>query len=120
MLFLYYKNCSTCKRARQFLEEHHISYEEREIKSDRPSYEELEKWYKKSGLPLKRFFNSSGLIYREMGLSKTLAGMSEEQQLKLLASDGMLVKRPLLISGDLILVGFREYEWMYLTKSPKS
>ncbi|MCC8140785.1 MAG: arsenate reductase family protein [Lachnospiraceae bacterium] len=111
MLFICYPKCSTCKNARKWLEEHGIKYEERHIAEENPSYEELKDWHSKSGLPLKRFFNTSGLLYKEMQLKDKLPAMREEEQLKLLATNGMLVKRPLLIDGDTILVGFREAEW---------
>ena len=111
MLFIHYPPCSTCQRARNWLDEHGVSYEPRHIKEENPSYEELRTWYSRSGLPLKRFFNTSGLLYKSLGLKEKLAAMSEEEQLRLLASDGMLVKRPLLITEDKILVGFKEAEW---------
>ena len=111
MLFIHYPPCSTCQRARKWLDEHGVSYEPRHIKEENPSYEELRTWYSRSGLPLKRFFNTSGLLYKSLGLKEKLAAMSEEEQLRLLASDGMLVKRPLLITEDKILVGFKEAEW---------
>ncbi len=111
MLFICYPKCSTCKKAQKWLDEHNIKYTERHIVEDHPSYEELKDWYSKSGLPLKRFFNTSGLLYKEMQLRDKLPAMSEEDQLKLLATNGMLVKRPLLIDGDTVLVGFREAEW---------
>lgn len=111
MLFLCYPRCTTCKKAQKWLDEHQISYTLRDIKEDNPSLDELKGWYQASGLPLKRFFNTSGQQYRTLGLSKTLPGMPEEEQLALLASDGMLVKRPLLIRDDEVLVGFKEPEW---------
>ena len=111
MLFLEYPPCSTCQKARKWLEEQGISFESRHIKMENPTYEELKLWYTQSGLPLKRFFNTSGLLYKSLGLKERLPAMTEEEQLRLLASDGMLVKRPLVIHGDLILVGFREKEW---------
>ncbi|MDD2190804.1 MAG: arsenate reductase family protein [Eubacteriales bacterium] len=111
MVFICYSRCTTCKKARVWLDENKIQYEFREIKSDNPNVEELRYWHAKSGLPLKRFFNTSGNIYKELDLKNRLIGMSEEEQLKLLASDGMLVKRPILIGDDLILVGFKEEEW---------
>lgn len=112
MLFICYPKCSTCQKAKKWLEEHNIKYKERHIVEDNPSYEELKVWYSKSGLPLKKFFNTSGLLYKEMQLKDKLPAMSEEEQLKLLASNGMLIKRPLLINGDTILVGFKEAAWM--------
>ena len=111
MLFLQYPPCSTCKKAKNWLDEHGISYEDRHIKENNPSYEELKLWYEKSGLPLKRFFNNSGLAYKALNLKERLPGMTEEEQLQLLASDGMLVKRPLLITEKTVLTGFKEAEW---------
>ena len=111
MLFLQYPPCSTCKKAKNWLDEHGISYEDRHIKENNPSYEELKLWYEKSGLPLKRFFNTSGLAYKALNLKERLPGMTEEEQLQLLASDGMLVKRPLLITEKSVLAGFKEAEW---------
>ena len=111
MLFLQYPPCSTCKKAKSWLDEHGISYEDRHIKENNPSYEELKLWYEKSGLPLKRFFNTSGLAYKALNLKERLPGMSEEEQLQLLASDGMLVKRPLLVTENTVLTGFKEAEW---------
>lgn len=117
MLFLCYPKCSTCQKAKKWMEEHKIEYTERHIAEDHPTYEELEKWYKQSGLSLKRFFNTSGLIYKEMQLKDKLPTMSEDEQLKLLATNGMLVKRPLLISEDQVFVGFKEKEWMILCEN---
>lgn len=111
MLFLEYPPCSTCKKAKSWLDEHQITYAARHIKENNPTYEELWDWYKRSGLPLKRFFNTSGLVYRSLGLTDKLPTMTEEDQLKLLATDGMLVKRPLLVLEDQVLVGFRVSEW---------
>lgn len=111
MLFLQYPPCSTCQKAKKWLDEHAISYEDRNIKTQNPSYEELNAWYTASGLPLKRFFNTSGLAYKALNLKERLSQMSEEEQLQLLSSDGMLVKRPLLICENKILVGFKEAEW---------
>lgn len=106
-----YSRCTTCKRALKWLDENGIEYDLIDIKEDNPSREVLADAYEKSGLPLKRFFNTSGMLYREMGLSKKLKDMSEDDQLDLLATDGMLVKRPLLIDGDKVLVGFKEEQW---------
>lgn len=106
-----YRKCSTCMKAIKWLDEHQISYEERTIKEENPTYEELRSYYEKSGLPLKKFFNTSGMIYKELGLKDKLKDMSEDEQLKLLATDGMLVKRPLVIGDDFVLTGFREKEW---------
>lgn len=111
MLFLCYPKCSTCQKAKKWLEEQNINYMERNIAENNPSYEELKEWHARSGLPLKRFFNTSGLLYKEMKLRDKLPTMSEEEQLKLLASNGMLVKRPILIDEDTVLVGFKEAEW---------
>lgn len=111
MLLLCYPKCSTCKKAKKWLDENNIEYNERDIKLENPSYEELKNWYNKSSLPLKKFFNTSGMIYRDMNLKDKLPDMSEEEQLRLLSTDGMLVKRPLVIKGDIVLTGFREKEW---------
>lgn len=111
MLFLHYPPCSTCKKAKAWLDDHGISYTARHIKEENPSYEELKQWHAASGLPLKKFFNTSGLLYKSLGLKDKLPAMSEEEQLRLLASDGMLVKRPLLIGDDVVIIGFRESEW---------
>ena len=113
-IFICYAKCSTCQKAQEWLDGHKIAYTKRAIKEQNPSAEELRDWWQKSGLPLKKFFNTSGLIYRAMGLKEKLPAMSEEEQLDLLATDGMLVKRPLLITDDLILVGFKEAEWSVL------
>lgn len=114
MLFICYPKCTTCQKARKWLDENKISYEMRDIKVNNPNYEELKEWYKKSGLPLKSFFNTSGLLYKEMKLKDKLPTMSEEEQLKLLATDGMLVKRPIIIKEDKVLVGFKENQWKEL------
>lgn len=114
MLLLCYPKCSTCKKAKKWLDENSVSYTERDIKLDNPSYEELKGWYEKSGLPLKKFFNTSGMAYRELNLKEKLPAMTDEEKLRLLATDGMLVKRPLVVSGDNILTGFREKEWEVL------
>lgn len=111
MLFLCYPKCTTCKKAQAWLDERGISYTLRDIKLDHPSYDELLKWYHKSNLPLKKFFNTSGLQYKALALKDKLPQMSEEEQLRLLATDGMLVKRPLLIGNDFVLTGFREADW---------
>lgn len=111
MLFLCYPKCSTCQKAKVWLEERGISYDLRDIKQDNPTVEELTAWYRKSGLPLKKFFNTSGLQYKALGLKDKLTAMSEDEQLALLATDGMLVKRPLLVSEDFVLTGFRAAEW---------
>lgn len=114
MLFLCYPKCSTCQKAKKWLEEHNINYIERNIAENNPSYEELKEWHARSGLPLKRFFNTGGLLYKEMKLKDKLPTMSEDEQLKLLATNGMLVKRPLLIDGNTVFVGFKEAEWRSL------
>ncbi len=111
MLFIEYPKCSTCQKARKFLEASGAAFESRHIVENNPTKDELREWIRKSGYPIKRFFNTSGMKYRELNLKDRLPSMSEEEQLDLLASDGMLVKRPLLIDGDRILVGFREKEW---------
>ena len=111
MLFLQYPKCSTCQKAKKWLDEHHIEYTDRHIVEQNPSYEELKEWYKKSGLPLKKFFNTSGLMYKDMQLKEKLPLMSEDEQLQLLATHGMLVKRPLIITDEYVLVGFKEAEW---------
>lgn len=110
-LFLEYPRCSTCQRARKWLTDHNLSFEDRHIVEDNPNAEELAGWYRKSGLPLKRFFNTSGMKYKELKLKDKLPGMSEEEQLALLATDGMLVKRPLVIGDNFVLTGFKETEW---------
>lgn len=111
MLFLHYPKCTTCQRARKWLDGQGAAYEARDIKEDNPTLEELTAWYRRSGLPLKKFFNTSGLQYRALGLKDRLPEMSEGEQLALLASDGMLVKRPLLVTGETAIPGFREAEW---------
>lgn len=111
MLFLCYPKCSTCQKARVWLDEHGVSYKLRDIKTEHPTAEELAGWYRKSGLPLKKFFNTSGLQYKALGLKDKLPAMSEAEQLTLLATDGMLVKRPLLIGDKFVLTGFRPAEW---------
>ena len=111
MIFICYSKCSTCQKAKKWLDEQDIKYTERHIVDNNPSYEELKEWYNKSGLPLKRFFNTSGLLYKEMQLKDKLPTMNEEEQLKLLATNGMLEKRPLVVNGDMVLIGFKEAEW---------
>jgi len=111
MLFLWYPRCSTCQKAKKWLDDNKKEYEERHIVEDNPTYEELKKWYEMSGLPLKKFFNTSGLLYKDLGLKDKLPTMSEEEQLKLLSTNGMLVKRPLVINGNTVLTGFRDKDW---------
>ena len=111
MLFIEYPPCSTCQKARKWLDAHGIDYTARHIKEENPTYEELKEWYAASGLPLKKFFNTSGLLYKSLGLKDKLPAMTEEEQLRLLSTDGMLVKRPLVITEGAILTGFREKEW---------
>ena len=112
MLFIEYPKCTTCQKAKKFLVNNGINFTARHIKEENPTFEELKLWYEKSGLPLKRFFNTSGLLYKSMDLKDKLPEMTEEEQLKLLSTDGMLVKRPILITDNKILVGFRENEWL--------
>ena len=111
MLFVEYPKCTTCQRAKKFLDDRGVSYTDRHIKEDNPTAEELRAWRQASGLPLKKFFNTSGLQYKALGLKDKLPAMSEEEQLALLATDGMLVKRPILVGDGFVLVGFREAEW---------
>ena len=114
MLFLCYPKCSTCKKAKKWLDDNGIAYEIRHIKDENPSEEELRVWHKKSSLPLKKFFNTSGLQYKSLNLKDKLATMSEDEQHRLLASDGMLIKRPLLITNDTVILGFKEDEYSKL------
>ena len=111
MKVLVYRKCSTCMKALKWLEVNQVVFEERAIVEEHPTYEELKEWYEKSGMPLKKFFNTSGNLYKQMNLKDKLKDMSEEEQLKLLATDGMLVKRPLVVGTDFVLTGFREKEW---------
>ena len=111
MLFLEYPKCSTCKKAKNWLESNGVEFEDRHIVENNPTADELKAWYEKSGFPLKKFFNTSGLKYKELGLKDKLPDMTEEEQINLLATDGMLVKRPLVVDGDTVLTGFREVEW---------
>ena len=111
MLFIQYPPCSTCQKAKKWLDARGAAYTDRHIKENNPTYEELKAWYEMSGLPLKKFFNTSGLVYKSLGLKDKLPTMSEDEQLRLLATDGMLVKRPLVIGDDFVLTGFREKEW---------
>ena len=109
--FICYPKCTTCQKAKKWLEDNQIEYELRDIKADNPSLEELTAWYKMSGFPLRKFFNTSGLLYKSMDLKNKLPAMNEDEMLELLATDGMLVKRPLLVGDDFVLVGFKETEW---------
>ena len=111
MLFVEYPKCSTCQKAKKWLDEHEISYEDRHIVENNPTFEELKDWYGRSGLPLKKFFNTSGMLYKEMKLKDKIPTMSEEEQLQLLATNGMLVKRPVIVDGDTVLTGFKAAEW---------
>jgi arsenate reductase len=112
LLFVEYPKCTTCKKAKTWLEEQGVEFEDRDIKTNNPNKEELEKWYKLSGFPLKKFFNTSGLIYKDMKLKDKLPNMSEDEQLELLATDGMLVKRPVLVGEDFVLTGFKAEQWL--------
>ena len=111
MLFLEYPKCSTCKKAKNWLESNGVEFEDRHIVENNPTADELKAWYEKSGFPLKKFFNTSGLKYKEIGLKDKLPDMTEEEQINLLATDGMLVKRPLVIGDDFVLIGFKEAQW---------
>ncbi len=111
MLLILYPPCSTCQKAKKWLDGHGVAYTDRHIKENNPTYEELKAWHEKSGLPLKRFFNTSGLLYKSLNLKEKLPTMTEEEQLRLLASDGMLVKRPIAVTENTVLVGFKESEW---------
>ncbi len=114
MLFIEYPKCSTCKKAKKWLDDHNITYTDRHIVEENPTYDELKEWYIRSGLPLKKFFNTSGMLYKEQKLKDRLPEMSEDEQLQLLATNGMIVKRPLVVKDDCILVGFKETEWEQL------
>ena len=111
MLFIQYPPCTTCQKAKKWLDDHGITYTDRHIKNEKPTYEELKTWHAASGLPLKKFFNTSGLLYKSLGLKDKLPTMSEEAQLQLLASDGMLVKRPIVVKDGTVLVGFKQAQW---------
>lgn len=119
MLVLCYPKCSTCQKALKWLDENDIEYDVRHIVEENPGYEELKEWYEKSGLPLKKFFNTSGLMYKDMKLKDKLPAMSEDEQLKLLATNGMLVKRPFVVNGNQILTGFKQVEWEAVFVSKK-
>ena len=114
--FICYPKCTTCQKAKKWLDDNGVEYEMRDIKLENPTLEELSEWYKKSGLPLRKFFNTSGLLYKSMSLKEKLPEMTEEEMLTLLATDGMLVKRPILVGDDFVLVGFKEAEWKELLK----
>ena len=111
MLFVNYPKCGTCQKARKYLEEKGLAFEDRKIKEQNPTADELKKWIEKSGLPIKKLFNTSGMLYRQMGLKDKLSDMSEQEMIELLATDGMLVKRPILVTEDKVLVGFKQAEW---------
>ena len=111
ILFIQYPKCTTCKKAKKWLDDNGFEYSDRNIKEDNPTYDELKSWYDRSNLPLKKFFNTSGLLYKSMGLKDKLPTMSEEEQLELLATDGMFVKRPIVVFGDTVITGFKEKEW---------
>ena len=114
--FICYPKCTTCQRAKKWLDDNNIEYELRDIKLDNPTLDELVEWYKKSGLPLKKFFNTSGLLYKSLDLKNKLPAMTEDEMLKLLSTDGMLVKRPIIIGADFVLVGFKEADWDVILK----
>ena len=114
MIVICHKTCTTCKKAKQWLADNGFGYEERDVKTENPTREELQKWYEMAGLPIKRWFNTSGNLYKEYNLKEKLPNMTVEEQLDLLATDGMLVKRPILMEGDTVLVGFKEKEWEIL------
>lgn len=120
MLFLEYPPCSTCQKAKKWLDANAVPYTDRHIKLENPTYEELKAWLEASGLPLKKFFNTSGLLYKSMNLKEKLPTMTQEEQLRLLASDGMLVKRPIVVKDGMVLVGFREAEWEKLKSESQS
>lgn len=111
ILFVEYPKCSTCQKAKKWLDDHKVVYTDRHIKEENPTAEELKEWHKRSGLPLKRFFNTSGMLYKSMALKDKLPTMSEQEQYDLLATDGMLVKRPIIVGEDYVLTGFKEKEW---------
>lgn len=116
VLFLEYPKCSTCQKAKKWLQENEIAFEDRHIVEKNPTADEIDQWQKRSGLPLKRFFNTSGLVYKDLGLKDKLGDMEREEQLKLLSENGMLVKRPIIVTDQLVLVGFRPEEWKQLTE----
>lgn len=114
MLFVEYPKCTTCKKAKKWLDDNHLEYIDRHIKEENPTVEELKDWHSRSGLPLKKFFNTSGLLYKELKLKDRLPSMTEEEQYQLLASDGMLVKRPVIVKDNIVLLGFKEESWKVL------
>lgn len=120
MLFICYPKCTTCQKAQKWLDEHRIAYETRDIKAEHPAYEELAAWREISGLPVRKLFNTSGLLYKSMGLKDRLPGMSEDEMLRLLAADGMLIRRPLLVGSDFVLAGFKEAEWAQQLTAPQA
>ena len=111
MLFIEYPKCTTCRKAKKWLDEHEISYSDRDIKEDNPSEEEMREWIKKSGKPANKFFNTSGMLYRELELKNKLPDMTEDEMIQLLSTNGMLVKRPIIVNGEKMLIGFKEKEW---------
>lgn len=117
ILFIQYPKCTTCKKAKKWLDENEIAYIDRNIKEDNPTYDELELWYECSGMPLKKFFNTSGLLYKSMNLKDKLPTMSDDEQLRLLATDGMLVKRPVIVTDNTVLTGFNEKSWLEILKA---
>ena len=117
MEFINYSKCSTCKRAKAYLDKNNINYADRQIKENKPSYDEIKKWIRKYDIPVKKLFNTSGILYRKMDLKNKLDNISEDEMIKILASDGMLVKRPILLSDNKILIGFKEDEWVFSTPS---
>ncbi|MFV0342568.1 MAG: arsenate reductase family protein [Anaerocolumna sp.] len=120
MLYICYSKCTTCQKGKKWLEDHKLEMQVRDIKNQNPSYEELKSWYEKSELPLKNFFNTSGLVYKALNLKEKLVDMSEDEQLRLLATDGMLVKRPIIITEDQVLIGFKEKQWKSLLPEKRS
>lgn len=116
MLFIEYPKCTTCKKAKKWLDDNQLKYTDRHIKEENPTAEELKEWHKKSGFPLKKFFNTSGLLYKELKLKEKLPAMTEEEQYELLASDGMLVKRPIIVTEGQVLLGFKEETWSQALK----
>lgn len=117
ILFIQYPKCTTCKKAKKWLDENEIAYIDRNIKEDNPTYDELKLWYECSGMPLKKFFNTSGLLYKSMNLKEKLPTMSDDEQLRLLATDGMLVKRPVIVTDNTVLTGFNEKSWLEILKA---